>query len=373
MNNYGNILLYRPDNIGDVVLFSGAIQHIRKLYPDSHITLAVTQQVINLVELCPHVNDIISTDSLVFWKKLEKSVFFKIKLFRLLIKFLERTKNRILPKFDTVIYPVKSPQTTHLETIYYLSPRHCFGITGCNANEPPCGFPLHLKPETLFSRYLDVTDLDPWQHELQTSANFLEFLGCTISSDDVIKPVVWLSEPDKIYSSSIMPKVARPIIGLFPGASVSFKKWHPYNYEKLADLIKKNVVFVVLGGPGDVELTTEVAARLARFQPPENVINIAGMTSLRQLYGCLQLCSALVSMDTAALHLGITSGIPTIGLVGGGHFGRFVPWGDPVKNRIVTHTMDCFNCNWKCSFQSTRCIEGIEVTEVVNVVTELIH
>ena len=72
---------------------------------------------------------------------------------------------------------------------------------------------------------------------------------------------------------------------------------------------------MVFGGPGDVELTTEVATRLAKVQPPENVINLAGMTSLRQLYGCIRLCSVLMIMETAALHLGIAAGVPTIGLV----------------------------------------------------------
>ncbi len=76
-------------------------------------------------------------------------------------------------------------------------------------------------------------------------------------------------------------------------------------------------------------------------------------------------------METAALHFGIVAGIPTIELVGGGHYGRFIPWGDSNKNPVVTHSMDCFNGNWKCKFQSTFCIKEIKVMEVVSVLYEL--
>ena len=34
------ILLLRPDNIGDGVLFTGTLKYYRKLYPDAKITLA---------------------------------------------------------------------------------------------------------------------------------------------------------------------------------------------------------------------------------------------------------------------------------------------------------------------------------------------
>jgi hypothetical protein len=58
------VLILRPDNIGDVLLFTGALRHIRNLYPEAHITLAVQAHIVNLVELCPHIDACVPVDEL---------------------------------------------------------------------------------------------------------------------------------------------------------------------------------------------------------------------------------------------------------------------------------------------------------------------
>jgi hypothetical protein len=45
--------------------------------------------------------------------------------------------------------------------------------------------------------------------------------------------------------------------------------------------------------------------------------------------------------------------------MGGGHFGRFYPYDDPKKHRMVFKEMDCFNCDWHCVHESVRCIQEI--------------
>jgi len=47
--------------------------------------------------------------------------------------------------------------------------------------------------------------------------------------------------------------------------------------------------------------------------------------------------------------------------MGGGHFGRFFPYGNLKKNRVVYRKMDCFACNWQCKFSTVKCIEEISV------------
>ena len=58
-NRHRSVLVLRPDNLGDVVLFSGALRHIRVLYPQAKITLCVKSYVRNLVVLCPYVDEVI--------------------------------------------------------------------------------------------------------------------------------------------------------------------------------------------------------------------------------------------------------------------------------------------------------------------------
>ena len=55
-NKINRVFILRPDNLGDLVLFSGALPHIRAHYPQAEITLCVKRYLRNLLELCPHVD-----------------------------------------------------------------------------------------------------------------------------------------------------------------------------------------------------------------------------------------------------------------------------------------------------------------------------
>ncbi|MCK5215187.1 MAG: hypothetical protein KAR05_07540, partial [Candidatus Omnitrophica bacterium] len=50
--------------------------------------------------------------------------------------------------------------------------------------------------------------------------------------------------------------------------------------------------------------------------------------------------------------------------MGGGHFGRFYPYGDKKDNRIVFKRLDCYYCNWICKYPEVKCLNEIEVDEV---------
>jgi ADP-heptose:LPS heptosyltransferase len=73
--NRKRILIFRPDNIGDVLLFTGALKHIRNLYLDAHITLAVQAHIVNLVELCPYIDACVPIGHLTWWGRIEYTEF----------------------------------------------------------------------------------------------------------------------------------------------------------------------------------------------------------------------------------------------------------------------------------------------------------
>ena len=58
-----SVLLLRLDEIGDVVLTTPLLRELRRNMPHAWITLVVKPGVLNLVELCPHVNEILTFDS----------------------------------------------------------------------------------------------------------------------------------------------------------------------------------------------------------------------------------------------------------------------------------------------------------------------
>jgi len=362
------MLIYRPDNIGDVVLFTGALEHIRRLYPNSHITLAVQTHIVNLVELCPFIDDVVSVDRFAYWRKLQKNGIMGSYYFESKLRSLEKNIKKFVHEYDLVIFPVKSPTNPDLQILADLRCKKVVGIAGCNVNLPS---QVYLKPENIYSEYLNVACEYPWRHELYTTQDFLRFLGSDVDGIEQIEPVIWLSDTDKNYLNDC--DFEKPIIGLFPSASSDIRIWNLANYGLLAQKIPKNVSFVILGGPQDVELADKLKEELRVACPTAKVLNIAGKTTLRQLYATISDCSLLISMESAGLHLGIASGTPTIGIAGGGHFGRFVPWGNPEKHIILTNNLDCFFCNWKCSREHIECINGVSVDEVAVAVQKLLH
>ena len=55
-----SLLILRPDNIGDCVLFSGTLRYYRELFPDYKIVLAIKSNIIPLFEYCPYIDKTIN-------------------------------------------------------------------------------------------------------------------------------------------------------------------------------------------------------------------------------------------------------------------------------------------------------------------------
>jgi len=365
------ILIFRPDNIGDVVLFSGAFKHIRVLYPDAHITLAVQKHIVNLVESCPQIDKVISLGQLKRSYLVERISRPSRNIFKRIIKKLIRAYNASFRRFDIIIYPVKSPQVNHLRVLNALKGRKIYGITGCTLNEPRNGYPSNLHPVQLYTNNYNVTKFDPWVHELIVTADFLTHLGCQVSSIDEILPEFWLHDGEVDHLSSVKEQ-GRPIVGLFPGATSELRRWPSVNYGNLAQMMGESYLYVIFGSEAEQGLAAQIQRHIEQAGADFNVLNLAGQTTLRELVKNISLCDLLVSMDSSGLHIAIAAGIPTVGIVGGGHYGRFVPWGNNDRNVFLIKSLDCYHCNWFCTRDFPECVHGVCPHEVAETAERLL-
>jgi ADP-heptose:LPS heptosyltransferase len=270
-----------------------------------------------------------------------------------------------------IIYPVKSPELSQLEIIHDLKVRSTLGIAGCNLNAPQEGFPMELQQTNLISDCLDVSSEDPWRHELLTTLDFLCFMGSTVASIDEIQPQFWLSDSDKNLLTDVK-KGSGQIIGLFPGGSILEKCWEPWNYREFAKMMGGTPTYVIFGSLTDKELALQVELSLRAAGSRAKILNLIGKTTLRELAKSVSFCDLFISMDTSGLHMAINAGVPTIGIVGGVHYQRFVPWGDPEKNKFLTKKMDCFHCRFSCYKQSFECVQGVTPDEVAHAAKRLL-
>ena len=101
--------------------------------------------------------------------------------------------------------------------------------------------------------------------------------------------------------------------------------------------------------------------------------NLCGQTTLTELAGLLSKSRLTISNDTGVVYLSSAVGTPSVCIVGGGHFGRFVPYPElpeQTNNLIeVFYKMPCYGCNWKCIYQIKEgepapCIANISVDTV---------
>jgi ADP-heptose:LPS heptosyltransferase len=158
---------------------------------------------------------------------------------------------------------------------------------------------------------------------------------------------------------------------LFPGASWDGRQWPVASFVATANRLYSKIGWpgVICGGPTDANLAKDICR-----QSDAPLLNWVGRTDLSQLAAILATAQLLLTNETSATHIAATLGVPTVCILGGGHFGRFMPYQvEQADNRplprAVTHPMPCFGCDWNCIYPCTSgspvpCIDQITTSMV---------
>jgi len=153
---------------------------------------------------------------------------------------------------------------------------------------------------------------------------------------------------------------ARAIVALAPGAVGPAKRWPAASYAELArELVAQGLAVVVLGGPDERPLATEIAGR------DPNVRDLTGH-DLRNAILALAAATAAVSNDSGLLHVAAALGTPSIGI-----FGPTSPWHwaplNPLAGVIEAATeLACRPCHKPiCRLRHHRCMRDIPPAQVL--------
>ena len=167
----------------------------------------------------------------------------------------------------------------------------------------------------------------------------------------------------------------QPYFVLFPGASFAGRLWPAERYVELASRIYEITGWVGLICGGRSE-SLQAARMWQTAKSP--LFNWVERTDLTQLAAVLAHAKLLIGNETSAVHIAAGVGTPSVCILGGGHYGRFVPYdvevsdGRPLPVAAV-HEMNCFHCDWRCIYHPPKgapfpCIDEISVDTVLKAV-----
>lgn len=341
------ILIIRLDAIGDFILWLDSAQHFRKIYPDKKIILLGNHAWTELAKKLPFWDEVWGLDRLKFIRNLPDR-------FHLLRKVRKAD-------FDVVIQTTYSREFLYGDAIVRISgTRETIGSVGDCSNIRP----IEKKISDRFYTQLIPANPQPLM-ELKRNAEFMCGLGMSMKAGlpDLSLALNGVNNP--------LDNVVNDYYVLSSGASRSDKQWPMTSFAGLADKIYRQcgLTAVVCGS-----LEEQGLAELLISQIDVPVMNMTGKTNLVELAVIIKDASFLVGNDTSAIHFASAVSTPAFCLLGGGHYGRFMPYDIESKTEkplpvAIIHQMDCFNCNWQCRYfikdnEPVPCIEKISVDEV---------
>jgi ADP-heptose:LPS heptosyltransferase len=374
---YKRILVIEPDLIGDVVLTSALLRELRSIYPASWITLVVEPHVFNLVEHCPHVNEVLTYDCKNWqlywrWKFCLSAAWLSLRhLFR--------------RKFDLAIFPHWDVDHYYGTMLAYLSGAiYRIGFSeGVNSQK-------HIDNRNynmLLSHALEETEII---HEVERKLSIIRALGCLPASRAL---EVWLSRDDEAFAQRFLQarrqKKGALLVAICLGGSQARKLWPVERFQQVAQWLidTMDAEILVIGSLVDQRAGRQLKAALGK-----RVINSSGLTTIRQAAALLKNCHLYLGNDTGPMHLAAALKLPVVAVschpqeaaaCRAYSPGRFGPWGVPHRVLQPPQAFDkCANsgtaedgltfCDY-CISNKAHCILGVTVEAVKEALSEILQ
>jgi len=334
------LAVVRMDGIGDMVLFRNALDHYAEVFgvDNGDITVIGCQSWSGL-----------ATEIFKGYRVLaiNEHAYAKRPFYRFSINLKVR---RLAPK--TVVSDAYFRRALMADSLVWMMAPARSVVSYPYINEPT---------RSEYSYYLsavdEVVDTGPYPtHELVRHARFVShFAGRNIAPE-----VPLLSWPDR----SEKPIIDGRYVVLNPGSNEYGRRWLLENYMALASWVAARGLKAVFVGKADESAKGDAVGELA---DGETIIDLTGKTSTPELLDIMKQAALVVSNDTGPAHLAIGLGTATVVIIGGGHFGSFVPYPKevtPANVRFVYKKMACYHCFWRChkrqdKFESFPCVAAV--------------
>lgn len=161
-----------------------------------------------------------------------------------------------------------------------------------------------------------------------------------------------------------------------PGAGWSGRCWPAERFGEIAARLNKEtgLLCVVVGSDQDRLLAKPIVGVLG-----SQCLDLTGKTTLMETGALLKHAQLAIVNESGIAHFAPFVGTKALVLLGGGHFGWFMPYGtnmfEAVRPRAIYRAMECYGCDWKCKFEvpqgtAVPCLDQISIDEVWSAVVE---
>lgn len=332
--NDKNILWIRTDAIGDNILASSMLKPLKEVYSDYKITVVCQNIVRELYATSPYVDNIISFDTRKLYsdKTNQQKILAQLKALNAEYAFNSIFSRELLSDYLTINS----------------------GAINKIAHEGDLSNILKAQKEENNKLYTKLIKTNPLSvSELERHTDFLTGIGVANHKPEA---TIWLNEEDSSFAENVFSTSelnGEKTIALFTGAQHEVRIFSGYG-KALNDYCSQNGFgVIVLGSCKDEQIN-----QLNINDLTCKVVDLTGKTTIRQSAAIMKKCTAAVGSETGLAHIACAVGIPNLILIGGGHFGRFMPYSRLTS--VVVLPLDCFGCNWQCKYGTTTCIKDIE-------------
>jgi heptosyltransferase-2 len=327
-----NVLLVRPDGIGDEILCVPVASALRQLMPQARILLLSSEYAAPLFQHHQDLDEIwtvTGNESLreltsLFRRNVDAAIF--LKPFRRLMfaAFLGRVPLRV---------------ATGYRWYSVLANRRIYE---------------HRKN---FAK-----------HESEYNVGMLRGLG--LSPSKAVPPTLMVTQEERDAARERLKEVKSPRVVLHPGGFAA-RRWRIEHYRELMEVLQRSGLSVLLTGSQAEE---EVARETFAAAPPSgNVLNLMGKLSVRELMAVIAESHAVVSGATGPAHIAAACGIPNVSLFDPRRNNLPTRW-QPLGKGVVLRP-DVPTCE-KCIYEACPywdCLDRLTVDTVAQHVVQVIE
>ena len=186
------------------------------------------------------------------------------------------------------------------------------------------------------------------------------YLGLAPDLIDIVPRMAAASVGSKRFAS--VSPFGRAAIRTFPYALLASAGRYVWHNHRLS--------LRLLAPPDKASRCHDLANRL--IQDGVSGVEVMVCVSLENLIEAVSESSLVLSVETATAHLATALDRPMVALLGGGHYGWFAPWVRSNRQKWLTHSVPCFQCNWLCCQSEPGCMTRISEVALQKDISEVL-